>query len=421
MKRLLILTLYVALAAGAATAQVSVRVATWNIESVGPQGSAEYNAAGQILGRIDADIVAINEVGSDTDESHFYDLAANAGYLDCVVAPPAFGSMRNAFLSKYPILHYTAHTSVGLSGDPNANDITYTILEIVVRPPDSDRDLTVVVNMWKSGTGNDDEFRRTVESYRVAQSVADLDPSVDAYVLAGDVNEEIDEVPRTPNPFTSLPSGLPSAFFLGSDLVVELGGPGIVNDPFWYLEPAVVLPALQLDGFDTTRPASSGRLDYIAVSDFIFARGVQTEVYDSSDEGLPGLPKSGSPLPPPTSMDASDHLLVFVDIDLPSEATSAPTSVVRRGAALHPNHPNPFNPATVIEYEVPHAGRVKLSVYTVAGQLVDILVDERQTAGPHTFVWNARNAVAASLPSGVYVSVLEAAGKTVTRKMVLLK
>jgi hypothetical protein len=203
------------------------------------------------------------------------------------------------------------------------------VVEAVIDLPGDDRNLTLAVEHWKSGTGNDDEFRRAVESNRIAQVLDDQNTWTDLFVIVGDLNEEADSVPNNPDPFTKLPSGLPSSWALGSDLMAELNGPGIRNDPFLYLTrlegPHVtVLDAWQLDGSDGTRPASGRRLDYIMASKALTDMNPATEVYDSADEGLPGgLPKFGSPLPASASQDASDHFLVFTDIVIQSTSCSS--------------------------------------------------------------------------------------------------
>jgi exonuclease III len=294
---------------------IDVRIATWNIDSVGEPGTVQYDAALAILNRIGADVVAVNEVGSPADVTNFQDLALDAGYPFTVVpSSNPFGEARIAFMSKFPFAEPPLiHTSASLSGDPIANDITRLIVEIVVDLPDNPLDLTLVVNHWKSGAGNDHEFRRAVESFRVSQAVG----ISEWFVITGNVNEEIDSVPRSPSPFTKMPPGLPSSYILGTDLQAELAGQGIVNDPFFYLDPAFALPAFQLDGSDATQPPSGRRLDYIFVSDAVLQQIPQTEVYDSNDEGLQGgLFKFGNPLPASTSLDAAEHLPVFMDVTL---------------------------------------------------------------------------------------------------------
>ena len=312
--------------------QTTVRVATWNIETVGAPGSVEYDAALEILARVDADVIALHEIASAADAVHLQDLAADAGYPHsaCTSGAP-FGSDRNAILSRHPFASPAIeHDAASLSGDPAAKDITRLIVEAVIDVPGNAVDLTVVATHWKSGNGNDDEFRRVVEAYRVGQAIADLDGAVDAFIVVGDVNEEADSTPRTPNPFTGLPSGLPGSFSLGSDLSSMLSAGDLANDPFEPLEAspgtaAQVVPALQVDGSDSTRPASGRRLDYILVSQVLADAGIDSEVFDSADEALGGgLAKSGSPLAASTSLDAADHLVVFVDVTVPAAAVEIP-------------------------------------------------------------------------------------------------
>lgn len=322
-------------------AQTPIRVVTWNIETVGSDGSLEYEAALDILDRIGADVVALNEIASTADAVNLEQFASDAGYPHLAYSSvPPFGSDRNAVLSQHSFVGSPIeHTSAGLSGDPTANDITRLFLEVVIDVPGNAVDLTLLTQHWKSGTGNDDEFRRSLESIRIGQAISDLASDLDAYVIAGDVNEEADSVPRTPNPFTSLPSGLPGSFSLGADLAAQLSGAGISNDPYQHLQAAdgtdaTIVAALQIDGSDATRPTSGRRLDYVLISEAVAAGGVSAEVYDSQDEGLSGgLAKSGSPPATTASTDASDHFPVFVDLVVPAEAIAVP-AVENGGIAI---------------------------------------------------------------------------------------
>lgn len=83
---------------------------------------------------------------------------------------------------------------------------------------------------------------------------------------------------------------------------------------------------------------------------------------------------------------------------------------------LAQNYPNPFNPSTVISYQLPSNVRVSLEVFDVLGRLVETLVNTRQSAGPHSVVFNAAN-----LPSGVYLYRLEAGTYHDTKTLLLLK
>jgi hypothetical protein len=90
--------------------------------------------------------------------------------------------------------------------------------------------------------------------------------------------------------------------------------------------------------------------------------------------------------------------------------------------ALHQNVPNPFNPATVVAYDVPVGGaHMSIRIYDVAGRLVRTLVDSRQPAGRYTVSWRGEDSNGQTAASGVYFCRMEAGAFTETRKMVLLK
>lgn len=89
--------------------------------------------------------------------------------------------------------------------------------------------------------------------------------------------------------------------------------------------------------------------------------------------------------------------------------------------ALHQNHPNPFNPATKIRYEIHQAGRVGLKILTLLGQEVRTLVDEEQAAGAAEALWDGRDNFGRRVGSGVYLYRLETQGLVQTKKMVLVQ
>ena len=90
--------------------------------------------------------------------------------------------------------------------------------------------------------------------------------------------------------------------------------------------------------------------------------------------------------------------------------------------ALADNFPNPFNPTTTIQYALPQAADVELTVYNVVGQPVRTLVAEHQSAGRYAVEWDATNDSGHSLSSGLYFYRLQAGGEFLkVKKMLLLK
>lgn len=83
---------------------------------------------------------------------------------------------------------------------------------------------------------------------------------------------------------------------------------------------------------------------------------------------------------------------------------------------LHQNYPNPFNPETSIAFALSEAGSVKLAIFNLLGQQIDLLVDEPLSAGEHRYSWSA-----SGQPSGAYFYKLSTGSVTETRKMVFLQ
>lgn len=83
---------------------------------------------------------------------------------------------------------------------------------------------------------------------------------------------------------------------------------------------------------------------------------------------------------------------------------------------LNQNHPNPFNPTTIISFSLKASAKVTLKVYNALGQEVAVLANNVMDAGFHEVDFDASN-----LASGVYIYRLDAPGYSKTMKMMLLK
>lgn len=83
---------------------------------------------------------------------------------------------------------------------------------------------------------------------------------------------------------------------------------------------------------------------------------------------------------------------------------------------LGANYPNPFNPTTRIEFDVPESTHVRLEVFSITGQHVATMVNEIKQAGTHQILFDASH-----LSSGVYLYRLQAGTFIQTQKMTLIK
>ena len=290
------------------TGPQQVRIATWNVEELGYPGSEEYEAVAAILARIDADIIGINEIDAP-EVGHIKTLGTDLGYTHVTVpSTNPFGDIRNAILTRLPVRDSAIHKPADLSGDADANDVTRYPVSVTV---DAGQAVTVVGQHWKSGFDDDDEFRRAVDSMRTAQAA---DTGTAWVVAMGDVNQDIGEPPWSPTLFTDVPAGMPSEYWLGSDLYDQLASGGIANDAFGPLSTVglEIIEAQQLDGRYATRDVSDRRIDYVLGTEAVRATAVG-EIYDSRDDGQDGLSKSGEVLPRETSANASDHFPVVIE------------------------------------------------------------------------------------------------------------
>ena len=83
---------------------------------------------------------------------------------------------------------------------------------------------------------------------------------------------------------------------------------------------------------------------------------------------------------------------------------------------LFDNYPNPFNPTTTINYQLPENGYVTIKVYDLLGKEMATLVNENKSAGYHRVNFDA-----SKLTSGVYVYTIQAGNYFESKKMLLTK
>jgi len=110
----------------------------------------------------------------------------------------------------------------------------------------------------------------------------------------------------------------------------------------------------------------------------------------------------------------------FINIEKGSTSVESP---VEYPGILHlgQNSPNPFSTTTAIEYGIPIAGSVRLSVFDVHGRLVTTLIDDELAAGWHETEWDGRDESGIFLPGGVYIAHLESSGQVTNTAITLLR
>jgi bilirubin oxidase len=109
----------------------------------------------------------------------------------------------------------------------------------------------------------------------------------------------------------------------------------------------------------------------------------------------------------------------FIVVDMLAGVDEFP--LIAKDFLLHPSYPNPFNPKTIIQYELSQPGSVELIVYNISGQKVATLVTAYQPIGMYKSYWSGKDDFGRYMPSGIYFYTLKMNGEHRTRKMVLIR
>ncbi|MFC2093676.1 T9SS type A sorting domain-containing protein [Bacteroidota bacterium] len=100
----------------------------------------------------------------------------------------------------------------------------------------------------------------------------------------------------------------------------------------------------------------------------------------------------------------------------PMTGVITPVSNIPEKYSLSQNNPNPFNPTTKIDYQIPKSGLVTLRIFDLLGREVATLVNEEKASGSYTIEFNGSN-----ISSGTYFYRMESGTFIETKKMMLMK
>ena len=116
--------------------------------------------------------------------------------------------------------------------------------------------------------------------------------------------------------------------------------------------------------------------------------------------------------------------IVWIDENLPGKCT---THIVSdpvpdlSNFEITQNFPNPFNPATKINYYISYPGQVKIKIYNIQGQLIQKVFSGLRSAGTHSLIFEGTDENGQDLPSGFYICYIIYAGQVKTIKMLLVR
>ena len=211
----------------------------------------------------------------------------------------------------------------------------------------------------------------------------------------------------------------------------EIGGDGI----FWLQDGATVATA-HADGIGGNLQ-TEGEIVLGQMASFVFngtEAQVTSEMMPTTVHDLVIDNEAGVTLSQATTITGTLRLVNGVfDNTIPFTLSAGATLVVEGGSLLIPvaaestvdlptefqlyaNYPNPFNPSTVIRYDIKEQADVTVTVYDAAGRLVKQLVSKNHAPGRYEVEWNA-----AGQASGVYFYQIRAANWSATRSLLLVK
>jgi endonuclease/exonuclease/phosphatase family metal-dependent hydrolase len=427
----------------------TVRVATFNIEN-GPDApdSPDYNATRDTVRRINADIVAFQEIVRDKT-NNWQQMAAELGYTNVHLGTTNSAGGLLGFFSRFPVQQVTNLSSVA-----PANEFTRRPMRVVVQVPGAVRPLV----LWNMHHKADDftptntpanQFRRAIEAHRIVQDInayRSNNPTHTELVMLGDLNENIfgttsetlgqtntahQLVQFSQSEYTALRSNsvvFADSYQLGADITFPVPYRTFPDTRYG----AAGLQRLDLRQQNGTwtgtrggKQLGSGRytaLDYILISTNL-TNGAKGEIFNAEWEPA-GLPKAGAPLATNTSTNASDHFAVFADIqmqDAPTGLIVSPTNTVQFSGLVG----GPFTSATPT-YAVSNPGvqAVSFTVSSNAAWLVPQITSGTVAAGATNSFSISVNAAAAPTAPGDYtgsITVTGAPGTPAVQRSVLLK
>lgn len=202
---------------------------------------------------------------------------------------------------------------------------------------------------------------------------------------------------------------------IDDDFFLQVSGMKFRYDPGNPPGSRVIIPSVRING----RPLNPSRLYSLTINEGIYGILVSSGII-VQDEEFTGIPEY-------VAVKQFISKLFFINYKSTGRIAEAPgdspefyadenAEVQYKAYTLSDNYPNPFNPTTVISYEIPELSNVTLRVYDVSGRQIAELVNQLQQPGSYEVTFNA-----GSLSSGVYFYSLEAGGIVKTKKMTLVK
>lgn len=407
----LLITLLLLLPVAGVNAQDTAKVMCYNLEEYDPASTVRTVYFKKILDDIKPDILVVEEITSQVTVDIF---------LNDVLKPTGVNYKSGTFKPS-PVYYYldTTSNAVFYNADKfDFNDNTQIsttkrdINAFTLTNKKTNRRIILFGVHLDAGTQNSDIFNRTDQASNLRDYTKNLPAGTD-YMVLGDFNT-----------YTGSEGAIQN--------LLDNSTPGYFVDPInqigdWNKNP--IYASIHTQATRATSGGMDDRFDMILVSPGLMNEGGVTYINNSytaygNDGQHFNLSINGAPANTAVSgtiadalFFASDHLPVYALFKFESTTGVEESKNTLPGTfSLGQNYPNPFNPSTVISYNLPTGENVRLELYNALGQKLQTLINEKQSAGIHSF-----NFVPKNLVSGVYLYRLTAGQASITKKMILMK
>lgn len=402
-----------------AYSQERVKIVTYNILNYPQESGAKNPRFQRIMSEIDADIVVVQEILSQSAVNQFRDQVLGNSYSagEFIDGPDT----DNAIFYKDSLFQFI---------DTEFIPTTPRYISVFTLSHKFTLDTIIIYSAhFKASSDPSDEQTRFIEATTL-RVFTDMLPVGTDFILVGDLN-----LYRSTEPaYVKLLDQIKTGYFLD-----PIDTPGNWHQSFTYrlIHTQSTRTAPLSDGGSTG--GLDDRFDFILSSQSIIDEGGIDYVDGSySAYGNDGehfnVAIINQPWPISQQMsfdlhDVSDHLPVVAEFDFGVVSDVEADQNLPSDYVLYQNYPNPFNPTTKIRYSVPSVGAyrntpVQLKVYDILGNEIATLVNEEKPAGSYEVEFSRgliHQSAGGGLTSGVYFYRLTAGDYSYSKKMTILK
>ena len=119
---------------------------------------------------------------------------------------------------------------------------------------------------------------------------------------------------------------------------------------------------------------------------------------------------------------ANYRMLIYsTDHFIPTPIIAENEQIQLDSYALFKNYPNPFNPSTTIDFQIPKRELVDIIIYNILGQEITRLKSEYLNPGTYSVDWRGKDKSGIPVSSGIYIYVLKTKQKFLSKRMTLIK